>query len=314
VIPIDDAYSLRPTLRRLEYFVAVVETGSFTRAAETLHVAQPSLSHQIQALERELGGPLLERVRGAVAPTPAGRSLLPDARIALAASARGARLARSTNRSEGGALHIATHSSIAYGAMPDLIRTWNGLHATVQIAVSEFHHRDALDAALLSGVGDVAIGAQPQRSSGPVSILGYEQFSVVLSPNDPDLTDDPQDPVHLSNLAGRRWVLFNADHGGAAVIQTACAAVGFQPEALTRTGHVAAAAQLAAAGLGPTLIPAYAVPSGLETSARPVDPPVVRLIVAYTRGERLPIVDSLIDVARGGPWLREAPARAIEIP
>jgi len=59
------------SLRQLEYFVTVVDEGSFTRAADTcLQVSQPGLSHQIQALERELGGPLLERLpaKGAAHP------------------------------------------------------------------------------------------------------------------------------------------------------------------------------------------------------------------------------------------------------
>lgn len=45
------------TLRQLEYLVTVVDTGSFTRAAELLHVSQPALSHQVRALERDSGGP-----------------------------------------------------------------------------------------------------------------------------------------------------------------------------------------------------------------------------------------------------------------
>ncbi|WP_158687833.1 LysR family transcriptional regulator, partial [Streptomyces sp. HCCB10043] len=50
------------SLRQMEYFVAVVEESSFTRAAERLHVTQPALSHQIKALERTVGGDLLERL------------------------------------------------------------------------------------------------------------------------------------------------------------------------------------------------------------------------------------------------------------
>src|SRR3979411_1623943 len=61
------------SLRQLEYFVTVVDEGSFTRAAELLQVSQPGLSHQIQALERELGGPLLERLPRKGRLTPAGR-------------------------------------------------------------------------------------------------------------------------------------------------------------------------------------------------------------------------------------------------
>ncbi len=79
------------TLRQLEYLVAIVDEGSFTRAAERLHVTQPGLSHQFQALEREMGGPLLERLpRGVADP---GRALdAPHARAALAEAGRAAPL------------------------------------------------------------------------------------------------------------------------------------------------------------------------------------------------------------------------------
>src|ERR671927_1645481 len=79
-------------LRQLEYFVAVAEEGSFTRAAARVHVAQPGVSAQIRRLERELGQELLDRSGRAVRLTEAGAAVLPYARAALAASA-GARLA-----------------------------------------------------------------------------------------------------------------------------------------------------------------------------------------------------------------------------
>src|SRR3979411_180470 len=72
------------SLRQLEYFVTVVDEGSFTRAAQILHVTHPGLSHQIQALERDLGGPLLERLPRKVRLTPAGRTALPHATASLA--------------------------------------------------------------------------------------------------------------------------------------------------------------------------------------------------------------------------------------
>jgi DNA-binding transcriptional LysR family regulator len=48
------------TLRQLEYFVAIIDEGSFTRAAERIHVSQPGLSHQFQALEKDVGSPLVD--------------------------------------------------------------------------------------------------------------------------------------------------------------------------------------------------------------------------------------------------------------
>jgi len=64
-------------LRQLEYFLVIAEEGSFSRAADRLLVAQPSLSQQIGVLEAELGGKLLERMPRGVRLTMAGQSFLP---------------------------------------------------------------------------------------------------------------------------------------------------------------------------------------------------------------------------------------------
>jgi DNA-binding transcriptional LysR family regulator len=64
-------------LTQIRYFLAVVETGNFTRAAERVNVTQPTLSAGIQRLEEALGAPLLERGRGAAQPTPTRRRLGP---------------------------------------------------------------------------------------------------------------------------------------------------------------------------------------------------------------------------------------------
>src|SRR3954463_12442978 len=67
------------TLRQMEYLLAVVDEGSFPRAAERLFVSQPALSHQIKALEQSVGGDLLERQPHSVPLTPMGRAFLPPA-------------------------------------------------------------------------------------------------------------------------------------------------------------------------------------------------------------------------------------------
>lgn len=71
-------------IHQLQYFVAVVETGGFSKAAERCNVAQPSLSQQIIKLEQELGRPLFDRLGRGVALTEAGHALLPRARRILA--------------------------------------------------------------------------------------------------------------------------------------------------------------------------------------------------------------------------------------
>src|SRR3954470_3598815 len=106
------------TLRQLEYLIAVAEEASFTRAAERLYVSQPALSHQIKALERSVGGPLLERLPQSVHLTPMGRAFLPHAIASVRAAEEARRGARAVGDLEAGHLSIATLHSIALGVVP----------------------------------------------------------------------------------------------------------------------------------------------------------------------------------------------------
>src|ERR1700712_4617766 len=110
------------TLRQLEYLVTIVDQGSFTRAAELLHVTQPALSHQIRALERTAGGPLLERLPRSVRLTPTGRAMLPHARPALADADRARCAARQAAGLDTGELQIATLYSISLGVLPAALK------------------------------------------------------------------------------------------------------------------------------------------------------------------------------------------------
>ncbi|GAA3019941.1 hypothetical protein GCM10020229_33950 [Kitasatospora albolonga] len=114
------------TLRQYEYLVTVVETGSFTRAAELLHVSQPALSHQVRALERECGGPLLERLPRSVRLTPMGREVEPHARAALAGAERARAAARRAAGLDGGELQLAVVYSVALGVLPPVLRALAG--------------------------------------------------------------------------------------------------------------------------------------------------------------------------------------------
>ncbi|MER5394958.1 LysR family transcriptional regulator, partial [Saccharopolyspora sp. NPDC002686] len=121
------------TLRQFEYLVTVVDTGSFTRAAELLHVTQPALSHQVRALERDAGGPLLERLPRSVRLTPMGRAMLPHARAALADAERARSAARQASGLECGELQLATVYSASIGVLPPALRAWRRDHGGVRV-------------------------------------------------------------------------------------------------------------------------------------------------------------------------------------
>ena len=297
-------------LRQLEYFLAVVDEGSFRRGAQRSRVSPPSLSQQIRVLERELGGELIERLPRGIRLTAAGKAFLPEARAAVLASQRAVRAARGALALDRAELEIATVTSLSVGILPASIQQLHEALPAIVVRLQEYTHRDALVDAVRSGVGDIAIGPRPAHWDGPVESLGFEQFVVVLGPRDP-LWDQPG-AMELVALADRDWVLFPPWHGLADLTTTACASAGFLPRDAIRTGQVEAAARLAAAGLGVTLVPDNIVPAHLAAHARPLDPPIVRELVAYTRSEWSPQARAFLEALRSADWQRR-PLAALEI-
>src|SRR3982750_3366715 len=160
--------------RQLSCFVAVVDEGSFTRAARAIGIAQPSLSQHIRALEEELDGRLLERLPRGVGLTPAGRTLLPAARAAVRAVERGRRGARAALALEAGELEIATVLSMAVGLLPRYIRVWHERYPAVAVRLHEFRHRSLLEEAVEQGLADFAIGPVPLRAwDGPLELVAW---------------------------------------------------------------------------------------------------------------------------------------------
>jgi DNA-binding transcriptional LysR family regulator len=287
-------------LRQLEYLVAIAEEGSFTRAAERLFVAQPSLSQQIKSLERELGGQLLERLPSGVRLTAAGKAFVPDARLAVSHAAHAARSARSALGLEAGELEVATVTSIAFGVLPPAFELWHARHPATTIVLREYQHRRALDDAVRAGAGDIAVGPRPAQWTGPVVGLGWEEFVAVLPRADP-LAQRRRAP-ELEELADRDWVLFGADHGLTELVLEVCARAGYVPRRTVQTGQVVAAVHLAAAGFGVTLLPSNVVPLGLNATIRSLKSPVVRELVAFARQDWSPLAEAFLDVLQTQAW------------
>ncbi|MFF3862771.1 LysR family transcriptional regulator [Streptomyces sp. NPDC002209] len=278
------------TLRQLEYLVTVVDTGSFTRAAELLHVSQPALSHQVRALERDAGGPLLERLPRAVRLTPMGRAMLTHARAALADAERARTAARRAVGLEGGEIQVAVVYSITLGILLPVLRTWHERNPQVRIRLREFAHTDALLAAMAAGGADLAVGPEPRGWDGPVRELGEEEFVVAVPADDP-----APERVHLADLADRSWVHYAPGNGLAEVVDQACAAAGFRPRAAVRTEQTAAAPLLAATGLGPALVPESVLPPGFAGRVLRPEPPVRRMLAAYARPHPDPLTTAFLD-------------------
>ncbi len=280
--------------RQLACFVAVVEEGSFTRAARRIGITQPSLSQHIRALEADIDGPVIERLSRGITLTPAGRSLLPEARAAVRAVERGRRAARSALALEAGELEIATVLSMAVGLLPRYIRLWHERYPDVGIRLQEFRHRSLLEDAVEQGIADFAIGPLPLRTwDGPLMEVSWEEFVVVAPPGDPLAA---RRTVRLEELADREWVLYHQDHGLAGILEEVCRRAGFSPRGTVRTSQAEGAARLASAGIGPALVPDNIVLPGIEGSVLRLDPPIIRDVAVYARTELTRTAASFVEV------------------
>jgi DNA-binding transcriptional LysR family regulator len=121
-------------LRQLRYFVAAAEEEHFGRAAARVHISQPPLSQQIQALEAELDVELFERVGRGVRLTRAGAEFLLHARDVLRQSERAAQMAQRAARGEIGKVAIGFVGSLAFTYVPWLIREFRSRYPDIGLS------------------------------------------------------------------------------------------------------------------------------------------------------------------------------------
>src|SRR3954451_25197675 len=124
-------------LRHLRYFVAVAEERSFTRAAERLWIAQPGLSQQIRALERELGVQLFDRLSRGVLLTEPGRQLLEKARPAIAAADDALETARDAGAGFVGHLRVGVSTQARSELWSRLVEAFRAQRSQVELTVVE---------------------------------------------------------------------------------------------------------------------------------------------------------------------------------
>jgi len=298
-------------LRHLQAWVTVVDEGSVTAGAKVLGVSQPALSQQLQAIESMFGGPLLERLHRGVIPTQLGRAVLSDARVTLASSERLIRQARSVSGMETGTLELIVLPTLVDAILIEPIREWRVKFPSMSLHIREFPQQAEMTKMVANGLGDLAIGVRPPEWTGPVVPLGWEQFLVVLPPDDPLAVRGGS--VDLQDLADHKWILYEPVNGLKDYVNTACALAGFRPKEAVSTSQVEVAVRLATTGLGVALVPAANALHKTDIVALPLDRPIVWEMAAFTRSSISPPAAAFVDLLKGN-YMKARPTNAIMLP
>ena len=287
-------------LRHLRYFVAVAEELHFGRAALRLRIAQPALSQQVRALERELGVELLARTKRRVALTEPGRLFLPEARRTLAQAAAAADVARRAAAGQVGRLRIGYVDAALWGVLPAVLGAYRERHPGVRLTLMERLPTQQV-AALRQGDLDVGIGPPPRGAAELETAPVSEERVVVALPAAHPLA--AHEAIDLRALADEPWVLVPARMPSRLreLVTTACAAAGFTPRVAQEAKQLDALVALVSAGLGVTFVPHAAgrLPRA-GVVYRPLAGEALRfpLVAAWRRGDAPPTVQSFLAVLR----------------
>lgn len=245
----------------VEAFVAVVESGGFTRAAAALHLSQPALSRRIALLEHEVGQALFERGRSGARLTDAGHALLPHAQAAIACVRDGAAAVRALARGDAGRLTLAIVGTLASSGLAPRLARFRDRHPRVQLLLRTG------SSAEVSGLvrrGEATLGLRYFADPAPDLVsraIGHESLIVVAAP-DHRLARGRRIPAQ--RLAGEPWVGFPPRRGQAPdpfghVLARRLTAAGLDDAEVVVIDSLTAQKRLVESGFGLALVPVTSV-------------------------------------------------------
>jgi LysR family hca operon transcriptional activator len=282
-------------LRHLRYFVAVVEEGGLTAAAERrLHTSQPSLSRQIRDLEAEVGAALLTRTPHGVELTTAGRAFLDHARLALAQAQTAIEAARRAARPDKPIFEVGFLIGVEVDWLSTVMRGLGEDLASLDLRISSGYSPRLADD-VRQGKLDIAIVRREPLPELDFRLIGRERLVVVL-PSDHRLADQAE--IDLADLAGDPYVGFSdIPHVLRDIVDGYMRRRGLDIEPTHRIDNFAMGVSLVASARGFAVLPAYAtnfLPWSVVARELAGEAPHIDLMLAYHRANSSPVLRALL--------------------
>lgn len=280
---------MRVTLQQLAYFVAVADVRSFTRAADSVGVAQPTLSRQLRALERDLGAPLIDRGgRDGPVLTAAGEAVLPLARRMLADMDAARTAVADIVGLRRGRVRVGATPSLCIGVLADVLRVFHEQYPAIHLELVESGSQP-LERSLVGGEIDVAMVIVPVAGVDPAlhaTPLLRERLSVASPAS--GRSPASRGSMGMRELARRPLVVPRKGYDLRDATLQAFADAGVAPRFAVQGGEMDAVLRLVEAGTGVAVVPdlVFAGRPGLRRTV--LTPPLYRTVALARRADLVP--------------------------
>ncbi|MFD8338250.1 LysR family transcriptional regulator [Streptomyces solisilvae] len=256
-------------LHQLRYVAAVAQAGSFTRAAETLFLAQPSLSVQIRKLEKELGVALFERLGRRVALTAAGEEFLAYILPALSNLERARERAAEVRDLRRGKLAVGVLPSVGTALLPRVLADYRSAYPDIDIRLIEHNVSVEFERMVQAGDLDLAVVRVPWGCPGITGrTLIQEPMVAMLAPGH-RLAD--RRAIDIADLADDEFVATHPGTGLRMLLDAVTRRHGFEPRVTVEVEQLSVLCGMVRSGVGVSVVPRL-VASGYPVTVPSADP------------------------------------------
>ena len=285
--------------RKLQYFIAVVDEGGVTRAAQRLHVAQPSLSQALRALEDELAVKLFHRVGRGLRLTSAGDAFVGPARQIVRAVDDARSAVSGVIELRTGSVEIAALPTLAVDPMATLVGSFRERHPGVQVRVLESETADAVGALVRDGSCELGAAHLPLPREELVAHTLDQQELLFVFPASAKAEGGGR-PLRALELSRTPFVVSPPGTSTRMLLEQALSSVGVTPQIAVETAAREAIVPLVLAGAGAALLPASLARDAQRRGAivRAARPPISRKVgLVHRPGPLSAAAKAFLDVA-----------------
>lgn len=280
-------------LRQLQYTIQIAEERNFSRAADKLHIAQPSLSQQLSKLEQELGVKLFQRNTSSVELTHAGASFIEHAQKILDAVEQLRQEMDDISQLRAGRVVIGSMPITGSHLLPYVLPAFKKTYPEIQVNLLEDTSLN-LEKLTAGGGTDLSLLSLPlQESSLTYEPIGEEMIDLAVPPGHPlaELEHHPEG-VAIERLKDEPFIVLKKGQGFRTMTIDLCKSAGFEPNVVFESNNIETVQSLVAAGMGITFVPRFiarAKRSELIPVYVPLAAPVPSrtLVIAYRKGRYL---------------------------